>query len=89
MSEKIRFYLDENVPLAVATGLERRGINVLTTQKANMLGAADEEHFSLATDLNRAIFTQDTDFLKLHAQTQSHAGIIYAPQKTPVGHIVR
>jgi len=33
MFETIRFQLDENVPIAVAFGLKRRGIDVVTTQE--------------------------------------------------------
>ena len=39
---KIKFYLDEHVNPAVADGLRRRGVDVLTTQEAGMLGASDE-----------------------------------------------
>jgi hypothetical protein len=33
--------------------------------------------------------TQDTDFLRLHAAGVSHGGIVYAPQQTPVPHMLR
>ncbi len=35
------------------------------------------------------MFTQDDDFLKLHAAGWEHAGIVYARQQTSVGHIIR
>jgi hypothetical protein len=35
------------------------------------------------------IFTQDADFLRLHAAGEPHPGIVYAPQHTAVGTIVR
>jgi predicted nuclease of predicted toxin-antitoxin system len=89
MSEPVRFYLDENVHSAVAAGLRRRGIDVLTTQEADMLGASDEAHLKLALNEGRIIFTQDDDFLKLHARGLEHAGIVYVRQQTPVGYIVR
>jgi hypothetical protein len=37
----------------------------------------------------RVIFTQDDDFLRLHAAGAKHAGIAYAPQQTSVGEIIR
>ncbi|MCO6490256.1 MAG: DUF5615 family PIN-like protein [Phaeodactylibacter sp.] len=37
----------------------------------------------------RVIFTQDDDFLKLHAKGLEHAGIVYSPQGTSIGNIVR
>ncbi len=35
------------------------------------------------------MLTQDEDFMRLHAQKVTHAGIIYAPQQTPVGDLIR
>jgi len=43
----------------------------------------------LATNQGRVVFTQDADFLRLHAMGIEHAGIAYAPQQTPVGPLVR
>ena len=77
MSERVKFYLDEHVNLAVASGLRRRDIDVLTTQEADMLGVSDEEHLILATNQGRVLFTQDDDFLRLHAQNIDHPGIVY------------
>lgn len=89
MSERIKVYLDEHVNLAIAAGLRRRDIDVLTTQEADMLGASDEEHLRLATSQSRVPFTQDDDFLRLHARSMEHAGIVYVRQHAPVGYIVR
>jgi hypothetical protein len=89
MSERIKFYLDEHVNLAIASGLRRRGVDVLTTQEAGMLGATDEAHLILATNQNRVMFTQDDDFLRLHAQGMPHSGIVYVHQRTSIGYIVR
>lgn len=85
----ISFYMDEHVPTAVSEGLRRRGVDVLTAQEANMRGAADEAHLTLAMREGRTIVTQDADFLRLHASSRSHAGIVYVPQHTPTGVIVR
>ena len=52
---------------AITRGLRLREIDVLTAQEANMLGASDKEHLKLATNLGRVVFTNDDDFLKLHA----------------------
>ena len=74
---KIRFYLDENVENQVAKGLRTRQIDVLTTAEANHIGWKDVQHLAFALAEKRVIVTQDSDFLKLHAQGQQHAGIIY------------
>jgi hypothetical protein len=89
VAERVNFYLDEHVPRAVVSGLRRRGVDVLTLQEAGMLGAEDEAHLALATQQGRVIFTQDADFLRLHATGIEHAGIVYVPQHTPVGYILR
>ncbi len=40
---KIRYYFDENIADAIAKGLRRRGIDMLTLTEAGKLGADDEE----------------------------------------------
>ena len=81
--------MDEHIPAAVTAGLRKRGVDVLTAREADMLEAADEEHLALATGQGRVIFTQDADFLRLHATGVEHTGIAYAPQQTPIGRLVR
>ncbi len=54
-----------------------------------MLGASDEEHLKRALIEGRVIFTQDDDFLRLHAAGMDHVGIVYTPQKNPVKDIIR
>ncbi len=81
--------MDEHVPRAVTEGLRRRGVDVLRAQEAGMLEAEDQQHLALALREGRVIFTQDADFLRLHAAGHPHAGIAYAPQGTPTGTIIR
>ena len=82
MSQKLRFYTDEHIANSVVKGLRLRGIDVLTTKEAGMLGANDEEHIALARKQRRVVFTQDDDFLRLHAQGCVHSDIVYAHQRT-------
>ena len=89
MADPIKFYMDEHVQRAVTRGLRHRGVDVLTAQDAGMLQATDEQHLAFALREDRVIFTQDTDFLGLHAAGRPHRGIVYAPQQTPIGTIVR
>jgi hypothetical protein len=88
MAERVRFYTDEHVAKAVVTGLRQRGVDVLTVQRADTLGASDQEHLTRAREEGRVIFTQDDDFLRLHASGVEHAGIVYAPQGTSIGEII-
>ena len=86
---KPRFYMDEHVSRAVVRGLRQRGIDVQTVVEAQKLGASDDEHLAFALREGRVVFTQDDDFLRLAAAGAAHAGIVYAPQGTPIGAVVR
>jgi hypothetical protein len=46
--EKIQFHLDEQVELAIAEALRKRGINVTTTPEVGLLGATYEEQLAFA-----------------------------------------
>jgi hypothetical protein len=37
MKNRIKFYLDEHIPKAIANGLRRRGIDVITVVEAGFL----------------------------------------------------
>jgi predicted nuclease of predicted toxin-antitoxin system len=89
MGKKIKFYTDEHVPRAVVSGLRYRAMDVLTTQEAGMLSASDEEHLKVAASQGRVIFTQDDDFLQLHAKGIKHSGIVYASRQVSIGDIIR
>lgn len=82
MPRTIRFHLDENCHRAVAEGLSRRGIAVTTTPAVGLLSASDEEQLAFGLTQGRVIFTQDRDFLRLHAAGIPHAGIVYCAKDT-------
>ena len=89
MAQTVKFYTDEHVGRAVVNGLRQRGVDVLTVPEAGTLGVSDEEHMARARTEGRVIFTQDDDFLRLHAAGTEHAGIVFAPQGTAIGEIIR
>jgi hypothetical protein len=62
---------------------------VLTVHDAGLRSADDATHLEFATQGNRVLVTQDTDFIGLHKKGSSHAGIVYAPQRTSIGELVR
>ena len=80
--------MDQHVPAAESEGLRRRGVDVLTAQEAGMYSAKDEEHLAFALSGGRVIFTQDSDFLRIHAEVR-HTGLVYAHQQMPVGDVIR
>ncbi len=89
MADRIRYYMDEHVPRAVTDGLRRRGVDALTVQAAGTLGADDERQLEYASQEGRVIVTQDADFLRLHSTGHQHRGIVYVPQRTSIGDIIR
>ncbi len=89
MGARVKLYTDEHVPKAVEKGLRERGVDVVTTHEAGMLGADDREQLAFARKESRVLFTQDEDFLKIHASGFAHAGIVYVRQETKIGRIVR
>ena len=78
MSGLIRFHLDENVSNAIAEGWRRRGIDIITTPEARLMGASDEEQLAFTLAQGRVIFTHDEDFLQLHQAGVVHAGVAYS-----------
>lgn len=85
----IKFYLDEHIHSAVADGLRRRGVDVLTVQTAGRAGLSDEEQLEYATHEGRVMVTMDADFLALAARKNSHTGIVFVPSGDSVGHLLR
>ena len=81
--------MDQQVAAAISEGLRRRGVDVLTAQEAGMCSPTDKEHLAFGLLHGRVIFTQDSDFLRMHAAGFRHGGIVYAHQQTPVGHVIR
>jgi hypothetical protein len=73
----IRFYMDENVPRQITTGLRLRGIDTLTVQDDGLTGAADPQVLARATELQRVIFTRDDDFLVIAHQCQQDSTPFY------------
>ncbi len=80
----LRLYFDHHVPRAIAIGVRRQGIDVLTTEADGTADRDDEFLLQRATDLGRVVFTQDRDFLALAAAWQhtrrEFTGMVYAHQ---------
>ena len=89
MSTPVRYFTDEHVAKAVAGGLRKRGIDVLTIAEAGLLGADDEDLLAFGREEKRVVVTQDRDFLRIAAREPDHSGIAYAPQERSIGEMVR
>jgi len=87
--EQIKLYLDEHIPRAVAEGLRRRGLDVLTVQDAGRSGLTDTDQLIFAHAEQRVLITMDSDFLILASRRLAHAGIAYANPTRSVGELIR
>jgi predicted nuclease of predicted toxin-antitoxin system len=89
MPRTIRFHLDEHCDPAIAAGLRLHGVDVTTTPEAGLRAAADEDHVAYGLTTGRVVFTQDEDFLRLHAAGAEHRGLAFCHQQTrTVGQII-
>lgn len=61
----VRIYTDESVPVAIAAGLRRRGVDAFSALEADNLGLTDEAQLAFAARERAVIFTHDADFLRL------------------------
>jgi hypothetical protein len=58
--------------------------------RPGLLSASDEEQLRYAVAQSRVIFTQDRDFLRLHAAGTHHAGMAYcAKDAKSIGEIIQ
>jgi hypothetical protein len=90
LAANIHFYLDENVPVAVASQLRRRHIEVVTARDLGALGDSDENHLERAISMGAVFCTHDADFMDMAAQGISHTGIVFGQQhKHGIGDWVR
>ena len=80
MATKLRFYLDENVPVEVAKQLRTRGIEVVTVRDLGLLGTADTVHLARAAAEESVLCTYDSDYLQMAAAGIEHSGIVFGQQ---------
>jgi hypothetical protein len=86
--------MDVHLSRPVSDGLRRRGISVLTSQEDGTTEWSDDRLLTRATELGRAMVTQDADFLAIAQARQergeSFAGVIYShPLNVTIGDLVR
>lgn len=83
------FYTNESVNIAVAEGLKRRGIKVITARDAGNLGLSDEEQIEYARQKGMVIVTHDDDFLSLSAELEHKVIVFVHQQKYSIGDVIR
>ena len=90
MAERVQFYLDECVDPDVAEGLRRRGVVVVTTREAGLLGSSDAHQLAFALTEGLVSVSLDADFIRLHSQGIPHAGIVYcSPDRGQIGYLIQ
>ncbi len=83
------FYTNESVNVAIAEGLKRRGVKIVSARDVGNLGLSDKEQLEYAAEKNFVIVTHDDDFLSM-AKQHNHKGLVYVhQQKYSVGNLIR
>src|SRR5438128_1650000 len=85
--------MDVHVHSGITHGLRSRGVDVITAQEDGTTRWEDSDLLDRALALNRVLFTNDRDLLRIAATRQQFAvpfaGVIYAPQTSPLGPVIR
>lgn len=84
----LRFYLDEQMPRALAIALRRRGIDVVRAQDVGLRQASDLEHWKFAEQEQCVIVTKDSDFLSMDQEGMSHFGIVFFEEDRRIGEML-
>jgi len=80
----LALYMDHHVPRAITEGLRLRGVDVITAYEDSADDMDDPALLDRATELGRALFTQDDDLLAETTRRQKEGvtfgGVIYSHQ---------
>jgi predicted nuclease of predicted toxin-antitoxin system len=84
---RLRLFLDEDVHLALANALRKRGYDAVHTIEERRAGLSDESQLVFATAEKRCLVTFNVgDFVQLHnhwlQSSRDHGGIIVSKQLT-------
>ncbi|MBI1935337.1 DUF5615 family PIN-like protein [Candidatus Woesearchaeota archaeon] len=85
----MKFLADENIDLPAVKALKRLGVDIVSIHDVGMRGHEDEEILDFAKENERAIITQDTDFLRLHAKNFENAGIVFLTKPLDVSELIK
>lgn len=86
-------YRDHHVPRAVAQGLRRRGVDLVTAGEEGTKREPDTNLLAIATELGRVLVTNDRGFTIIGSEWQqlgrAYAGIAYVRrQRIPHGKLI-
>ncbi|MBX9680578.1 MAG: DUF5615 family PIN-like protein [Gemmataceae bacterium] len=89
MVRTLKFYADEHVDVAIARGLRRRGVDIVTVNELGLSGVEDEAHVERALADGRVIVTLDQDYLRIHSAGQFHGGVLFVRHDRRIGDVIR
>ncbi|MCY4070364.1 MAG: DUF5615 family PIN-like protein [Chloroflexi bacterium] len=86
----VKFFMDENMPPAVAEQLRIGGIDVSSLHALEIFSEGDPNLLELATAESRVICTRDADYVRMARAGAQHAGIVFFEKgQRNIGYIVR
>ena len=77
---KLRFYLDEILPVAIAEQLQRPGVDAVTVRDLQAFGESDRQQLGRAIEMNRVMCSNDPHFIELAREGIEHCGIVISEQ---------
>ncbi len=85
----VSLYFDHNINRAIAQGLRRRGVDVLTAAEDGAHRLPDDKLLDRATALGRVLVSADTDFIEEAHRRQTNgvpfSGVVIGRQGLPIG----
>ncbi len=79
--QKLRFYLDEQMPVVIAEELRRRNIEATTVKDLELRGKSDDSHLACAATMGWVLCTMDDDYVELAKSGVQHTGIVIGVRK--------
>ncbi|MCC6615810.1 MAG: DUF5615 family PIN-like protein [Anaerolineae bacterium] len=79
----LRFYVDENLQVAIAEQLRQRGVDVVTVRELHFWGDEDKNHLQRASEMGYVLCTNDTGFAALASRHVSSSNIPVVMRKFP------
>jgi hypothetical protein len=77
--------MDVHVPAAITGALRRRGVDVLTSQEDGTREMTDEALLRHSVELNRVLFSQDHDLLRIarawRSSQEPFPGLVFSHQR--------
>ena len=78
----ISLYMDQHIPRAITVGLRLRGIDVITAFEDKASEMNDSDLLNRASELGRALFTQDNDLITEAAEPDELVNtVVFLPLK--------